>query len=186
MTNSCGVGIFQFGYDFIGLNAEIGVSDSIGDTPFSPDFSNLSLGWINGVSWDFDNGNISSVENPTETFTLPGEYNVALTISNPFCSNTVYQTIIVNGELHTEIRVPNIFTPNGDGNNDVFSIQTINGTDLTGIIFNRWGKKVKELNGLNATWNGGDSSEGTYYYILEVKFLDDSSKKYEGHIQLIK
>ena len=186
MTNSCGVGIYQFGYDYIGLNGVIGVSDSIGDSPFSPVFSNLSSGWINAVSWDFDNGNTSSAENPTETFILPGEYNVALTISNPFCSNTVYQTIIVNGALPTGAIIPNIFTPNGDGENDVFSIKSINGVDLTGAIYNRWGKKVQDFNGLNAVWTGKESNEGTYYYVFEIKFLDDSKKKFKGHVQLIK
>lgn len=186
MTNSCGVGIYQFGYDYIGLNGVIGVSDSIGDSPFSPVFSNLSSGWINAVSWDFDNGNTSSAENPTETFILPGEYNVALTISNPFCSNTVYQTIIVNGALPTGAIIPNIFTPNGDGENDVFSIKSINGVDLTGAIYNRWGKKVQDFNGLNTVWTGKESNEGTYYYVFEIKFLDDSKKKFKGHVQLIK
>lgn len=184
IQNYCGTEVVNYNYNVVTVSANIVVQDSIGDSPFTVPFTSVSQGTT--YSWDFDNGNFSSIENPTQVYTLPGEYSVVLTVSEQGCTATAYQTIIVNGALPTEAIIPNVFTPNGDGQNDVFSIQTINGTDLTGEIFNRWGRKVKELNGLNATWDGGNNNEGTYYYILEVKFLDDSIRNFEGHIQLIK
>ncbi len=184
IQNYCGTEVVNYNYTVITLDATIVVQDSIGASPFTVSFNSVSQG--SSYSWDFDNGNTGALENPTQVYTLPGEYDVILTVSEQGCTATAYQTIIVNGALPTEAIIPNIFTPNGDGKNDAFSIQTINGTELTGTIFNRWGRKVQELNGLNASWDGGNNNSGTYYYIIQVKFLDDSTKEFNGNIQLIK
>lgn len=184
IQNYCGTEVVNYNYDVVTVTADIFVQDSTGDSPFEVPFISNS----NGVDyvWDFDNGNISSAENPTEVFIFPGEYDVLLTVTENGCSASHMQTIIVNGALPTEAIIPNVFTPNGDGQNEVFKIETINGKDLTGVIYNRWGRKVAELNGLNASWDGGNNNSGTYFYILEVEYTDDSKKEYEGHIQLLK
>lgn len=184
IQNYCGTEVVNYNYNVVTVTADIFVQDSIGNSPFEVPFVSNSQG--NDYSWDFDNGNNSSSQNPTEIFTLPGEYNVVLTVSEQGCSVTATQIIIVNGELSTEAIIPNVFTPNGDGQNDVFKIETINGKDLRGTIFNRWGRKVTELNGLNANWDGGNNNAGTYYYIIEVDYINETSKEYEGHIQLMK
>ena len=73
-------------------------------------------------------------------------------------------------------RLPNVFTPNGDGHNDYFtpfpdfsSVEKINF-----VIFDRWGKKVFETHDPDINWDGKDKtsnqpcSDGTYYYICDV------------------
>jgi gliding motility-associated-like protein len=184
IENFCGTEVVNYNYTVITIDAAIVVQDSIGASPLTVLFNSVSQG--TAYSWDFDNGNTSTLENPTQVYTLPGEYDVVLIVSEQGCSATAYQTIIVNGALPTEAIIPNIFTPNGDGQNEAFFIETINGIELTGTIFNRWGRKVQELNGLNASWDGGNSNSGTYYYIIQVKFIDDSIKEFTGNIQLIK
>ncbi len=74
------------------------------------------------------------------------------------------------------VKVPNIFTPNGDNNNDVFSLISAGYTDASVSVFNRWGKPVyedsKPIDQL--AWNGLDQNSGTlvadgvYYYIVKV------------------
>jgi gliding motility-associated-like protein len=187
IQNYCGTYTVNYNFDVIPeVTADIIVQDSIGNSPFTVPFQGVHNS--NGqATWDFDNGNTAAFnDTPTEVFIMPGEYLVSYIVDDMGCRDTAYQTIIVNGALPTEAIIPNIFTPNGDGQNDAFFIQTINGTELTGTIFNRWGRKVQELNGLNASWDGGNNSSGTYYYIIQVKFIDDSTKEFNGNIQLIK
>ena len=68
--------------------------------------------------------------------------------------------------------IPNVITPNGDGNNDYFTTnyaQLYNDVHL--IVFNRWGRKVYETFSYQNDWNGVNNSgkglaDGTYYYVL--------------------
>jgi gliding motility-associated-like protein len=65
------------------------------------------------------------------------------------------------------LMVPNIFTPNGDGVNEVFYIRNLpDNTSL--IITNRWGKEVYSSSAYTNDWNGGDIVDGVYYYRLGI------------------
>jgi len=75
-----------------------------------------------------------------------------------------------------EPNLPNVFTPNGDGTNDVFSFTLKNGTVKTFAVYNRWGNLVAEV--LEATkltgaaWDGYTTAgepcnDGVYFYVLE-------------------
>jgi gliding motility-associated-like protein len=71
--------------------------------------------------------------------------------------------------LHTydiDLVFPNVITPNSDGINDTFVI--VNGNEIPNnlIVFNRWGKKVFEQSNYQNDWDGGNLTEGTYYYIF--------------------
>lgn len=79
-----------------------------------------------------------------------------------------------------ETKIPNVFTPNGDGFNDsfhVFGLEGFPGSQV--MIFDRWGKKVLDDGDYKNNWDGEGLSDGIYYYI--VKRSD--GKTYEGHIQ---
>jgi gliding motility-associated-like protein len=69
------------------------------------------------------------------------------------------------------LNLPNIFTPNGDGHNDMFKIM-IDYDSCT--IYNRWGQIMFETNQINTFWdgktlNGNDAPEGIYYYVIQGK-----------------
>lgn len=72
--------------------------------------------------------------------------------------------------LDTDIFIPNIFTPNGDGFNDTFTIRNLPGTGAKLIISNRWGKQVYSSNNYtnDSAWDGGNESDGVYYYRLQA------------------
>jgi gliding motility-associated-like protein len=72
-------------------------------------------------------------------------------------------------DMFTGIWIPNIFTPNNDGFNDFFFIRNLpvsGGAKL--IVSNRWGKQVFTSNNYQNEWDGGNESDGVYYYRLQV------------------
>ena len=78
------------------------------------------------------------------------------------CADTVVLNVIV-----PDMDIPNIFTPNNDGKNDLFKIKDLEsypGSQL--IIFNRWGNEVYRADNYLNNWNGGNLAGGTYYYLL--------------------
>jgi gliding motility-associated-like protein len=65
--------------------------------------------------------------------------------------------------------IPNVFTPNGDGNNDVFEIVGLDQYDRAEItIFNRWGNEVYRNRDYKNNWDGSNLNEGTYYYLISL------------------
>jgi gliding motility-associated-like protein len=75
--------------------------------------------------------------------------------------------------------VPNIFTPNGDGKNDMFHIFGIEGFPNSKVqIYNRWGNLVFEDDYYRNTWSGDDLPDGVYYYI----FTRNDGKVTDGYV----
>lgn len=109
---------------------------------------------------------------PTISVTQQGIYNVTVSgLCNSVTDTSYVATIICN------IAAPNVITPNGDGQNDFLTFEGIehfSGSRLE--VFNRWGKKIYENANYNNDWNGGEQSEGTYFYVLTVNDLNDPIK----------
>ena len=103
------------------------------------------------------------------------------------CVDTVSQIIIV---LEPALFViPNVFTPNGDGNNDLFSVYCEGISSLNVDLMNRWGEKVFSITTVTGTWNGkatggGDCADGTYYYLLNAKGSDGKEYTKQGYLLL--
>lgn len=85
------------------------------------------------------------------------------------------------------INIPNVFTPNGDGKNDTFTIP-----DLTQykeneiVIVNRWGGEVFQAKNYQNTWTGNNLDEGTYFYSLKVKNTNGEVEEFKGYITLLR
>lgn len=159
-----------------------------GVEPLVVNFDNNSSAGTNTYFWDFDNGNSSTDENPTETFT-EGQYQVMLVSSDGNCVDTSYQTITVI--LSSYLNVYNVITPNDDNINDEWYVEHESIIEYNVEIFDRWGVKVFESNDVNSRWDGtnqggGKVSDGQYMYIIVAKGLDDVEYNLRGHISVFR
>ncbi|WPR77761.1 gliding motility-associated C-terminal domain-containing protein [Algoriphagus sp. NG3] len=83
--------------------------------------------------------------------------------------------------------IPNVITPNSDGDNDMFEIKGLNRFSKNNIvIFNRWGDHVFEKEGYQNDWDAEGLIAGTYFYILKVTDHSGQIKEFKGWIQVIK
>lgn len=86
--------------------------------------------------------------------------------------------------------IPNAFTPNNDGINDVWFVVSTCAKSYKCSIFNRWGTKLIDLTAINEGWNGTYKGElvpdGIYVYVLELETYGHESIQKSGHISLVK
>lgn len=81
-----------------------------------------------------------------------------------------------------DLKIPNVFTPNGDGKNDNFEIvgsENYDRIDL--VVVNRWGNEVYRMPNYNNSWNGNGLNEGTYFYIIEA-FNGNKKRVFKGDV----
>ncbi|HRF82247.1 MAG TPA: gliding motility-associated C-terminal domain-containing protein, partial [Flavobacteriales bacterium] len=97
------------------------------------------------------------------------------------CGRSASASSIVTVEC--DIVIPNVFTPNNDGQNDRFVIEGILSTTNTVKVFNRWGQVVFEANNYRNNWAASGVPEGTYYYEVIV---DRHDKPYTGHLTILR
>ncbi|CAG0951054.1 MAG: T9SS type B sorting domain-containing protein [Bacteroidetes bacterium] len=134
-------------------------------------FTDTSQGNPVSWNWDFGDGSSSTVQNPWHTFPGPGTYQVILTVvDSNGCSDTAHVWI----EIIDGILIPNVFSPNGDGSNDVFFISGGGFEEFEIKIFNRWGSQMFEAKAPQIAWDGRTNaglevSAGTYYFTLTAK-----------------
>ena len=89
------------------------------------------------------------------------------------------------------LEVPNVFTPNGDGTNDVFMVKSEGIATFSCSIYDRWGIKMTELNTAGSGWDGRSTSgepatDGTYFYMIKAQGLDGKAYDEKGYLQLIR
>jgi gliding motility-associated-like protein len=163
------------------------------------EFTNQSTNYVN-PEWDFgDTSAIVKEENPKYTYYKNGNYKVLLTVSHPIsgCKDTQSAYVSMFDDPLHSIKIPNVYTPNGDSFNDCYQVGGIsdNCDEVEIWIYNRWGILV--FNGYLPAdcWNGKymkdgkDLPTGTYYYILKIRSNNPANKdetKFEGVIHLIR
>lgn len=99
-------------------------------------------------------------------------------------------TSIVRIDFRDNVMIPNAFSPNGDGLNDVFKIENLKFQKLLEFrIFDRWGGQVFETTNPSKGWDGTKDGKqvntGTYYYIIKLGYADDYTETFKGDITLI-
>lgn len=103
---------------------------------------------------------------------------------------TAETTLKVEVGPHGKVLVPNMFSPNGDGINDVFYVYGNNVREVKLTIFNRWGEKVFDSNSVNSGWDGTYKNEpqspGVYTYVVEFTFLDNQKLQKQGTVTLVR
>jgi large repetitive protein len=145
--------------------------------------------------WDFGTFGTSILENPVINYgdINAGSYQVCLTVASPEgCRDSICKPIVFIEEFL--IFVPNTFTPDGDEFNNVFKPVVPLGMaldDYTLLIFNRWGEILFESHdvdfGWDGTYHGETVKEGTYIWTIVARgATDKKSRKFEGHVNLLK
>lgn len=135
---------------------------------------------------------------PLISDSIYGTVNYNLTIINRW-GCLVSDDILVHVEKPREVFIPNVFSPNNDGNNDFVWIS--GGRDvervISFLIFNRWGEKVYEVrnfdprtfdpaNGWDGSFRGQQANPAVYVYVAEIEFIDGEILIYKGDITLVR
>jgi gliding motility-associated-like protein len=138
----------------------------------------------------------STMQNPTFSYTEPGTYAVALVVkSDKGCMDTLVRVIEVGEDFG--IYVPNAFTPNGDGINDIFQPKGFGVTKYELHIYDRWGELMFHTNTFEEGWNGARQKkkdvsypliieEGVYTWLINCTSVFGKSHELKGHVTLIK
>ena len=136
---------------------------------------------------DIDTPTAPSTE--VENLTV-GQNILVWTVTNGVCPATT-DTVIIGVNDCSKIRIPDAFSPNGDGVNDTYMIEGLLYYRQNSIqVFNRWGTRVLERSPYNNDWDGRSEAslnwgeelpESTYYYILD---LGNGDEPYTGYIYL--
>ena len=143
-------------------------------------------------SWDFGDGSeISSQENSFHTFSNPGKYTIKLTaIDKNANAKTAIQVIIVESNHSSSLStVPTVFSPNGDGINDIIKIDGENIKEFTALVRDAKGDLVFEWKSLEGFWDGRDLNnqllpQGVYYIVVVAIGEDGENHTIKQRIQL--
>ncbi len=86
------------------------------------------------------------------------------------------------------IFIPKTFSPNEDGINDIFKIQTKSVINFELMVFDQWGGFVYSDNTINLNWNGKVNDKlvdsGAYVYVIKLTTIDGQAKKYSGCLMI--
>ena len=201
--------------------AQFTPSPSSGCTPLTVTFTNSSQN-TNNYYWDFGNGQTTAVSNAgsqTQIFTSNATV-MLIAYSDPTCADTAYANISIttcgctdpnamnydptaaneDGSClypEPEVIAPNVFTPNNDGSNSFFILDTKNVVQLELSILNRWGNIMYSADeditilGSFIGWNGktpsgADAEEGTYFYKYVATGIDGKQAEGHGFLELIR
>ncbi|NMC36751.1 MAG: hypothetical protein GYA41_00320 [Bacteroidales bacterium] len=190
--------VSSFYYESIHVKADFTVEPSKGGAPLEVTFTDKSVRALK-YKWIFGDDSISYDPNPQpHKYYIPGDYQVKLIIeSSLHCIDSmIFDKIVVD---KSDLQIPNVFTPNGDGMNDLFRIEKTSLRYISVDIYAKSGIKVYEFNGegeILKDWEGWDgninassrkASPGVYFYIIKALGWDDiryDSKEYRGFVYL--
>jgi gliding motility-associated-like protein len=161
---------------------------------FKPSFK---FGTVVNTTWQFTGSANAGLDttnsiSPQRVYENTGKYPIMLTAkTDKGCADTVVKFLDVIEDFN--VFIPNSFTPNGDGLNDVFNVKGI-GFKIENYsmeIFDRWGASIYSskdvMKGWDGTTKGGVSQEAVYVYKIKLVGANGQAKKeYIGHVTLIR
>jgi gliding motility-associated-like protein len=189
----------SFPYTSIHVKADFSVDPDKGEAPLEVKFTDKSIrGYY--YKWEFGDDSISKLKDPLpHIYYRPGEYSVKLTVeSDQHCIDSLRPSakIVVDP---SELSIPNVFTPDGDGINDYFVVESKSLRTINVEIFSKSGvmvysfygdkERLKDWQGWNGNVNNSSAKAvpGVYFYIIRAKGWDDKiydSQEYRGFLYL--
>ncbi|HOZ87225.1 MAG TPA: gliding motility-associated C-terminal domain-containing protein, partial [Bacteroidia bacterium] len=169
------------------------------DFEFFPDKPNANIDDVvftnNSIStqesswyWYFENDSVPVREkNPAHLFSAPNTFPVVLVVRNSWgCVDTVIKQVLIEDEIG--LYVPNVFTPNSDGLNDLFQPKGTGIVKYSLEIFDRWGARVFISNDFYKGWDGTYKGElckmDTYIWMIRITGKTGKPQKYQGHVTM--
>lgn len=179
----------------------------VADFTFSPeivslenptvDFLDASSGVISVWSWSFGDpisgGKDSSMlQNPSHVYSDTGVYCITLIVydTSGLCSDTAVKCLKV--EPQSTFYVPNTFTPNKDGKNEIFFAYGTYLADFKMYVFDRWGNLIFESNDIYKGWDGSVDNNGDTVqedvYVWKIKYADSLGAEHHhiGHVTIVR
>ena len=157
-------------------------------------FTSAAEGKIVAHNWAFGDGGVSLDKNPTYRYASPNQqtvYPVQYSVVDSFgCRQSATKNITVFPSCL--LALPNAFTPNGDGKNDVFRLlNAVKAESLELLVFNRWGQQVFKTTNWKQGWDGriNGSLPPTSVYVWLLRYTNrDTKKKVEqkGTVTLVR
>ena len=146
------------------------------------------------VQWayQFGDGHASILQHPLHLYGTFGTYVIQQIVTNGFgCLDTAYQQVIIDPDLL--IYVPNVFTPDGDGVNDVF-LPALDGfavREYNLTIWNRWGELIFETDDEGQAWDGSldgqEVQDGVYVWQIDLHAYDFvGRRRLRGHVTVLR
>lgn len=169
--------------------ADFQVADSLSGNPYSYSFIPVPQdpAYTYSHVWYFTDTDSSLVGSPGFTFSDKGDYTVKHIISNEYgCSDTLVRGLRVMDYLE----VPNVFTPNNDGYNDVFTVKTNGLNSYLFSVYTRSGTLVYRSEAATITWDGRSLSghemkNGIYYFTIRQTGGDIADER-KGFVHLFR
>lgn len=151
------------------------------------DQSTYISGYEYSMLWDFNDGTVLTTDSSRilHIFSSEGSFLVIFEVSDDIgCADSISIPVVVEDKL----LVPNVFTPNGDGINDIFSVVTNGETVYEFVVYSRWGMILYKSIGTQIMWDGRTSAgetlfTGTYFYTINSVSEDRKVSK-SGTLQL--
>jgi gliding motility-associated-like protein len=171
------------------VSPSFSLSPNTGNAPLSVTVTNTSAG-ASTYTWTFGNGATSNLQNPNAvTYSTPGTYSVILYASQGAGCTVPDTEIVVVSEAN--IIIPNIFSPNGDAINDLFTITGFGITNFDCVIYDRWGLEMFESTSVTNSWDGKNKRsaavpDGIYFYIIKATDINLKANTYKGFVTLIR
>jgi gliding motility-associated-like protein len=175
------------------LSAPTASFDMTGDpfVGFDLNFTDQSFG-ANSWIYDFGDGQGGSLEqNPVYQYSNPGQYLIIQTVYNSAgCADSDSMLVFIDTKDILPPKLPNAFTPNGDGTNDVFYVRGGPFETIDLKIYNGWGEVIFTTTDPEFGWDGMHEDKpainGVYVYTIEATTTDGKSHSRTGKITLIR
>lgn len=163
-----------------------------GNAPLTVTFANNSQG-ASAYLWDFGNGTtlpVNNVNSVTSLYTEEGVYTITLVAEIDGCTSQISFDLTVYPDNTISFETPNVFSPNGDNSNDLYTLSLTNAKEFEGYIFNRWGNLIVKLDKTNPAWNGTsngkDCTEGVYFIKFKITDFTDIVSEGQQFIHLFR
>lgn len=151
-------------------------------------FTDNSKNYTSSTFYSGDGRIISPFSVINHNYSEDGYFYPSLTVMNHLgCKDSVVGIVFVKSDLF----VPNVFTPNGDGRNEIFLPVLTTPEEYELLIFNRWGEIIFESNDYKYGWDGTNKKgelckNDTYVYRIVINYTLDGPKEIFGHVNLLR